>query len=166
MTTYFIQVTVMVVGTADGPFNLLLNSLAMFFILECDDVIDFDLPNGGYFGALRLDAWQAHITWKASLQGVLESLADAVVKTARTSRAAERLYTAFERLSNPLISAARVRPRRPRNAAGAPTPPPPPRAGCSSSRGTCRSTRRTATSRRPTTTGSRTRPRSRATSTA
>ena len=106
MTTYFIQVTVMVVGTADGPFNLLLNSLAMFFILECDDVIDFDLPNGGYFGALRLDAWQAHITWKASLQGVLESLADAVVKTARTSRAAERLYTAFERLSNPLISAA------------------------------------------------------------
>ena len=48
MTTYFIQVTVMVVGTADGPFNLLLNSLAMFFILECDDVIDFDLPSGGY----------------------------------------------------------------------------------------------------------------------
>ena len=44
MTTYFIQVTVMVVGTADGPFNLLLNSLAMFFTLECDDVIDFDLP--------------------------------------------------------------------------------------------------------------------------
>ena len=70
----------MIVGTADGPFNLLLNSLAMFFILECDDIIDFDKPDSGYFGSLRLAIWQQHVAWQAQVQDILGDVADRVGK--------------------------------------------------------------------------------------
>jgi hypothetical protein len=46
---YFEMVGVMM-GSADGPFNLLLNALAMGFVLELDDVLQPDLPSQNFFG--------------------------------------------------------------------------------------------------------------------
>ena len=99
----------MIVGTADGPFNLLLNSLAMFFILECDDIIDFDKPDSGYFGSLRLAIWQQHVAWQAQVQDILGDVADRVQTRAQRSSVVARFYTSWERLMHPR---GRRRPRR------------------------------------------------------
>ena len=103
---YFVQITIMIVGTADGPFNLLLNSLAMFFILECDDIIDFDKPDSGYFGSLRLAIWQQHVAWQAQVQDILGDVADRVQTRAQRSSVVARFYTSWERLMHPMISVA------------------------------------------------------------
>ena len=47
---YFYDVSAQILGTSDGPFNLLLNSLAMVFVLELDNVIYFDMPMKNFFG--------------------------------------------------------------------------------------------------------------------
>ena len=47
---YFYDVSAQILGTSDGPFNLLLNSLAMVFVLDLDNVIYFDMPSKNFFG--------------------------------------------------------------------------------------------------------------------
>lgn len=83
MTVYFAMVTIMIVGTADGPFNLLLNSLAMFFVLESDDIIDIDVPTSGYFGALRPCVWERHAAWRRKLRDIADGVASSVVLKAQ-----------------------------------------------------------------------------------
>ena len=47
---YFIDGSAMVLGTADGPFNLLLNAVALVYILDIDDLLRLDMPSNNFFG--------------------------------------------------------------------------------------------------------------------
>lgn len=47
---FYFDIVGLMMGSADGPFNLLLNALAMGFILELDDVLQPDLPSQNFFG--------------------------------------------------------------------------------------------------------------------
>lgn len=47
---FYFDIVGFMMGSADGPFNLLLNALAMGFILELDDVLQPDLPSQNFFG--------------------------------------------------------------------------------------------------------------------
>ena len=47
---FYFEIVGLMMGSADGPFNLLLNALAMGFILELDDVLQPDLPSQNFFG--------------------------------------------------------------------------------------------------------------------
>lgn len=43
----FFELTILLLGTSDGPVNTLLNSLALLFTLELDTLIDIDIVNHG-----------------------------------------------------------------------------------------------------------------------
>ena len=47
---YFYDIAAQILGTSDGPFNLLLNSLATAFVLEIDEVIFVDMPSHNFYG--------------------------------------------------------------------------------------------------------------------
>ena len=47
---FYFDIVGLMMGSADGPFNLLLNALAMGFVLELDDVLQPDLPSQNFFG--------------------------------------------------------------------------------------------------------------------
>ena len=47
---FYFEIVGLMMGSADGPFNLLLNALAMGFVLELDDVLQPDLPSQNFFG--------------------------------------------------------------------------------------------------------------------
>ncbi|KAK7232884.1 hypothetical protein SO694_0003617 [Aureococcus anophagefferens] len=47
---YFVDVSAQVLGTADGPFNMLLNAVALVYILDIDDMLSVDMPSNNFFG--------------------------------------------------------------------------------------------------------------------
>ena len=47
---YFHDILAIIFGTSNGPFSLLLNSLALVFIFELDNVVHFDMPNKNFYG--------------------------------------------------------------------------------------------------------------------
>ena len=54
---YYLDIQAQLFGTTDGPLDLLLNSLALGFVLEVDDVITYDGPSSNLFG---LDLSERH----------------------------------------------------------------------------------------------------------
>ena len=46
---YYLDISGQMLGWADGPVNLLLNSIALCFIFDFDDMINFDRPNSNAF---------------------------------------------------------------------------------------------------------------------
>ena len=57
---FYLDIVGFMMGTADGPFNLLLNALAMGFVLELDDVLQPDLPSQNFFGVNNAVAFELH----------------------------------------------------------------------------------------------------------
>ncbi|KAH8085133.1 methyltransferase [Aureococcus anophagefferens] len=51
----FYDIAAQILGTSDGPFNLLLNSLATAFVLEIDEVIFVDMPSHNFYGVEHAD---------------------------------------------------------------------------------------------------------------
>ncbi|KAH8057258.1 methyltransferase [Aureococcus anophagefferens] len=52
---YFYDIAAQILGTSDGPFNLLLNSLATAFVLEIDEVIFVVMPSHNFYGVEHAD---------------------------------------------------------------------------------------------------------------
>ncbi|KAH8059276.1 hypothetical protein JL721_9373 [Aureococcus anophagefferens] len=46
----FVDVSGRVLGASDGPFEIILNSLAVLFILDIDDLVKFDEPRRNFYG--------------------------------------------------------------------------------------------------------------------
>ncbi len=45
----FFLTTALVLGTSDGLFNIVLNSVAIVFVLHLDNYVDIDLPDRNFF---------------------------------------------------------------------------------------------------------------------
>ncbi|KAH8068869.1 methyltransferase [Aureococcus anophagefferens] len=72
---FYFDIVGLMMGSADGPFNLLLNALAMGFILELDDVLQPDLPSQNFFGVNHPRLFQLYEERTARARAMLAAAA-------------------------------------------------------------------------------------------
>ena len=104
LVAYFALISVAILGTADGPFNLLLNSLAMCFIFEIEVLLRHDVPSHGFFGALDRRVATRHLEWRLALRDVFRGVA-ADVRAAAEHPALRVVYRAYETLGELALGA-------------------------------------------------------------
>ena len=72
---FYFDIVGVMMGSADGPFNLLLNALAMGFILELDDVLQPDLPSQNFFRVNQAGLFQLYEERTARARATLAAAA-------------------------------------------------------------------------------------------
>ena len=88
---YFYDIAAQILGTSDGPFNLLLNSLATAFVLEIDEVIFVDMPSRNFYG---VEHASHRSRYARRLRLARNRFRDAVAAVERAPRSLRSLYDA------------------------------------------------------------------------
>jgi len=88
---YFYDIAAQILGTSDGPFNLLLNSLATAFVLEIDEVIFVDMPSHNFYG---VEHASHRSRYARRLRLARNRFRDAVAAVERAPRSLRSLYDA------------------------------------------------------------------------